>query len=196
MASIMHIRGVQPSKANKRVRQHTPTVSPLVSGLHKNIQKIISTKKKTNSYSPSFGVNNMFDLKAFNFFMDCCSNNNQLHLIPINTIECNNFLTKYNIEFINERTQEISNSKALITTKTNRKKNAATFVLQLPIDYTDILVLLLLIKIDFGNIQIEFSPNVGRNLKKFIQKAKQSGFKLYYDFIRLNVLNKRLLSIR
>ncbi|WBR61476.1 hypothetical protein [Drosophila suzukii associated hytrosavirus 1] len=152
--------------------------------------------------SPSFGINTIMDQNCFRFFMDHCINAVHTHMqsnkirIPINTQECNNFLNKHNVKFINERTQELSNAKVLITTKTTRKRNNATFVIQLPVDYTEMLVFLLLIKIDFGPVQIELAPHVGKNLQKFMYKAKESGFRFYYDFIRLNVTNKRFIIIR
>lgn len=193
--SLAHIRGAQPSKSNRQPK--TQNVIPRLTGLQKNIHKIVNAKKKNNLNSPSFGVNNIMDNKCFQFFMEYCTNLQAITTqIPINTHECNNFFNKHNIVFINERTQEISNAKALISTKTNRKRNNATFVIQIPNDYTDMLVFLILIKIDFGGIQIEFAPKVGKNIERFMFKAKKSGFRFYYDFIRLNIINKRFIIVR
>lgn len=195
--SLSHIRGKQPSKVGSSRQVKQKLVLPPISALHKNIQKIVNTKKKnTLSSSSTLGINKIMDQKCFNFFMDFCSNQQTSTRIPINTQECNNFLNKHNIVFINERTQELSNAKILITTKTNLRKKSATFVLQLPVDYTDMLVFLLLVKLDFGNMQIEFGPAVGKNIRKFMYKAKQCGLGLYYNFIRLNILNKRFILVR
>lgn len=197
--SLLHIRGVQPSKANNtgRSRQRVQGATPRLSGLHKNIQKVVATKKKNSMTSPSFGINTIMDQNCFRFFMDYCLNAQQTQTrIPVNTQECSNFLSKHNCEFVNERTQELSNAKVLITTKTQRKRNNATFVIQLPPDYNQMLVFLLLIKIDFGPVQIELSASVGKSLRQFAYKAKESGFRFYYDFIRLNSINKRFIIIR
>lgn len=194
--SLLHIRGAQPSKKNnnKQTRRQTAQ-TPKLSGLLVNIQKISANKKKNKLASPSFGINNLMDQKCFQFFMDNFRNVHTQPCIPINTPECTNFLNKHNVKFIVERTQEISNAKVYINTHI-KKKNMATYAIQLPVDYTIILVFLILIKIDFGNMQIEFSPAVGKNLEKFIYKSKESGFRFYYDFIRLNITNKRFIIIR
>ena len=192
--SLAHIRGIQPSKAAKKTKK-TSTSLPRLQGLLKNVQKITSSKTKSNTHLSSFGINNMMDQKCFQFFMDNFKNNQLNNRIPINTQECINFLKKYNIDFVVERTQEISNAKVLITTAA-KKKNMATFVIRLPIDYTAILVFFILIKIDYGNVQIEFSSPVGKSLEKFIYKSKEAGFRFYYDFIRLNIINKRFIIIR
>lgn len=146
--------------------------------------------------SPSFGVNNIMDQKSFNFFMDYYINARTQARIPINTQECSNFLSKHNCEFVNERAQEISNSKVFITPRTNRKRNNATFVIHIPPDYCEMLVFLILIKIDFGSVQIEFAPSIGRIVQRFIYKAKACGFRYYFDFLRLNITNKRFILIR
>lgn len=192
--SLLHIRGVQPSTKGRKKR--VAQIVPRLSGLHKTIQKIVSVKKKNNISSSSFGTNNIMDQKCFSFFMDHFINARTEAQIAINTQECINFLGKHNVEFINEKTQEITNAKVLITQKTNRKRNNATFVIQLPIDYSEMLLFLILIKIDFGNVQIEFSPGIERTVQAFISKAKKCGFKFYHDFIRLNVVNKRFIIIR
>ena len=191
--SLSHIRGIQPSKAIKK--QKKTTTLPRLQGLLKNVQKITTSRLKNTTNISSFGINNMMDQKCFQFFMDNFKNNQPNNQIPINTQECINFLKKYNVEFIVERTQELSNSKVFVTT-TAKKKNMATFVIRLPIDYSAIMVFFLLIKIDFGNIQIEFSSNVGKSLEKFIYKSKEAGFRFYYDFIRLNITNKRFIIVR
>ena len=195
--SLLHIRGAQPSKRNSGGGATKPRQPPVkLTGLHKNIHKIVNVKKKINLTSPSFGVNSIMDNKCFRFFMDNFINSHTQACIPINTPKCINFLSKYNVEFVVERTQEITNAKTLITTKTNRKKNNATFVIQIPVDFSEMLLLLILLKIDFGNMQIELSLNVGRQFEKFMYKAKTCGFKYYYDFIRQNINNKRFIVIR
>lgn len=196
-SSLMHIRGVQPSKAKNNLKRKPQVPIPPQSRLFKNITKIITNKRKTNLQSPSFGINNIMDQKCFSFYMDNFINNNQLHQhIKINTQECNAFLNKHNVTFISERTQEISNSKVLITLNATPKRNNATFLIKLPAEYNEMLILLILIKIDFGDVQVEFSQNIGRLIKNFIHKAKCSGFQLYFDFIRLNILNKRFIIMR
>lgn len=199
--SLMHIRGVQPSKAIKTKRQRISTIPSEIANLHKNIQKIVTSKKQKDHLpvqSSSSSVTNFMDGKCFRFLSDYCLSNNQIRQrLQINTQECNNFLSKHNIEFINERTQEISHATVYIKTKSKqKKKNSATFVLQLPDDYNNMLLLLLLLKVDFNNMRIDFSPGVGNNFQRFLSKAHKSGFKLYYDFIRLNMSNKRFLTTR
>lgn len=191
------IRGVQPSKRGvQQVKQKTLVAAPRLTNLQKNIQKITSNKKKTSVYALTNEYNNMMDQRCFRFFMDHCVDTWTHTQVPINTQECTNLLNKHNVEFINERTQEISNAKVLITTKTNRKKNNATFLLQLPMDYCEMLILYLLIKIDFGTMQIEFSKPVGRSISKFLQKSKTYGFRYYFDFIKLNKLHNRFIVVR
>lgn len=195
--SLLHIRGVQPSKASGggggRQRK-TPTIAPL-SGLLKNVQKITAVTKKNFLARPSFGINNTLDQKSFQFFMDNFRSNQMKAHIPINTQECTNFLSKYGVKFVVERTQELSNSKVFITTHV-KKRNMTTFTIQLPADYMAILLFFILLKIDFGGLQIELSPSVGKNFEKFMYKLKASGFKFYYDFIRLNMLQKRFIIVR
>lgn len=194
-AVFQHIRGVQPSSKTKK--QKTLSSAPPLTTIQKNIQKISQCRKKqsVNNDLSSTQSNNIMDQKCFRFFMDYCVNAYTQTRIPINTQECSNFLAKHNVEFINERTQELSNSKVFITTKM-RKRNNATFVIQLPQDYNEMLLFLVLLKIDFSTTQIELSPIVGRTFKTFLFKAKRTGFKYYYDFIRLNILNQRFIIVR
>lgn len=200
--SLLHIRGIQPSKKNKKskLNQRINNINPTIVNFQKNIDKILTTKKKCLSLTPSFGINNFMDYKSFSFFTEYFLNNTyenqEKQRININTQKCNNFFNKHNIDFNNEKTQELSGAKVLITTKTNRKRHNATFVLQLPLDYTDFLILLILLKIDFANMHIELSSNIGKNFMMFLIKAKNSGFKPYYDLIRLNIINKRTITIR
>lgn len=196
--SLLHIRGAQPSKlssSGSRARQPKKTQMPRLSGLLKNVQKITAHKNKTKISTPSFGINNTMDQKCFQFFMDNFKSTQLQTRIPINTQECNNFLNKYNVKFVVERTQEISNSKVFISTHLKRK-NMTTFAMLLPVDYSIMLVILILLKVDFGTSQIEFSMGVGKNLETFIYKSKEAGFRFYYDFIRLNVTNKRFIIVR
>lgn len=200
--SLSHIRGVQPSKvrtkkglkgsaaANRNRRPLLPC-----SGLHKNIQKIVAAKKRNDQASSSFGINRIMDQTTYTFFMDYCTNVTPSNRIPINTSECFNFLSKHNIKFHADKNQEISNSKTLLTT-VKRKKNNTTFTILLPVEYSCMLIILVLIKIDFGGSQVEFTPTVGRMFEQFMYKAKQAGFKFYYDFIRLNIKEKRFNIVR
>lgn len=192
--SLAHIRGVQPSKAAKKTKKPQTTL-PRLQGLHKNVLRITAAKTKAKTQVSSFGINNMMDQKCFQFFVDNFKSSQFHTRVPINTQECINFLKKYNAEFVVERTQEISGSKVLITT-TAKKRNMATFVIRLPVDYTPILVFFILLKVDFGGVQIELSQTVGRVLEKFVYKSKEAGFRFYYDFIRLNIANKRFIIVR
>lgn len=195
-----HIRGLQPSKQGNvrdNKRQNRQTLTTPVTCLHKNIQKIVKSHTKTKqAIDSSSGSNNIMDQKCYQFYLSNFLTDSMHTRLSINTQECSMFLSRYNVVFINERTQEITNSKVLITNKTNRKKNSATFVVQLPPDYCSMLVVLILIKIDFANIQIELSAPVGRNFQNFMLRAKNAGFKFYYDFIRLNTMYKRVIVIR
>lgn len=196
---LSHIRGAQPSKRGAKQQQpkiKSFTTTPRLTGLQKNIQNVLTTRKKASVNTPSYESNNIMDQRCFRFFMDHFVNARTQTRIPINTQECNNLFSKHDIEFVTERTQELSNAKVLITTKTTRKKNNATFVIKLPMDYCEMLVCLLLIKIDFGSMQIEFSQPVGRTILKFLEKSKASGFRYYFDFIRVNILNNRFIVIR
>lgn len=202
--SMLHIRGVQPSKANrskKAPRINTPL--PPVSILHKNIEKIVATKKKHNLSTPSFGINRIMDQATHTFFMDYCTNTSATSTrIPLNTPECTNFLTKHGVKFYAERSTELSNSKTLISTSlpqsitSRRKKNNTTFVFQIPTDYSCMLIMLMLIRIDFGGSQVEFTSSVGKVFRQFMYRARQAGFKFYYDFIRLNIKDKRFSIVR
>lgn len=209
--SLLHIRGAQPSKKAKQPRRNLSQacISPLL----KNVQNVTRAKNKASLSSPSFGKNNMMDLKSFQFFMDNFNNSSQQqqqqqhqNRLAINTQECKHFLQKHNVKFIVERTQEISSSKVFITTRV-KKRNMATFVLQLPDNYSngrendvmcrlDFLVLLLLTRIDFGTLQIEFAPNVGRSVQKMLQMSKEFGFKFFYNFISINLHSKRFIIVR
>lgn len=190
----MHIKGVQPSKAGNKQKVRTPL--PRLSGLLKNVQKIITTKRKNNMFSPAFGINNMMDVKSFEFFLKYCVNAHTQPRVQINTRDCNELLKLHKAEFIVERTQEISNSKVFLTLKNKIKRHNATFVIQLQRDNVELLVILLLVKIDFGNVQVEISSVIGKLLETFMYKAKEAGFRFYYDFIRLNLKEKRFIIVR
>lgn len=193
MNSVMHIKGVQPSKAAKKVR----TPLPRLSGLLKNVQKIITTKRKNTVFGPSLGFNNIMDVKSFDFFLKYCINTHSTQQrLQINTRDCNEFLRLHKIDFIVERTQEITNSKVFITFKNKIKRHNATFVIQIPKENVELLVLLLLIKIDFGPVQVEINPMIGKLMGNFMYKAKESGFRFYYDFIRLNLKDRKFVIVR
>lgn len=188
---FQHIKGVQPSKRNAVKNKNLPQLS----SIQKNIQKITQCQKKKGSNNAStYDYSNIMDQKSFRFFTDYCVNACETRFL-INTSECTSFLSKHNVLFINERTQELANSKVFITTKT-LKRNNATFVIQLPQDYNEMLLFFILIKIDFSNIQIELAPNVGRMFRNFLKKAKRAGFNYYYNFIRMNILNQRFIIVR
>lgn len=200
MSSLLQhisIRGLPPSKRVSQNKKKTTVAPPNLSSLQKNIQKITNNKKKLAVSTPSYVSKNILNNTNFNFFMENCFGSNLTQRqVAINTQECNYLLNTHNVVFIIERTQELSNSKVLFTTKTDTKKNNATFVLQLPIDYCELLVLYLLIKIDFGQMQVGFSKVVDRNISQFLIKSKMAGFKYIFDYIRLNVLNERFIVFR
>lgn len=193
--SLLHIRGAQPSQKLAKKKKAKNFIQPL-SNLHKNVQKIISTKKNNSISNPSFGINTMMDQKCFKFFMENFRNTNVQTRIPINTQECKSFLNKFNVDFVSERAQELANAKVLFTTKSTRRRYNATFIILLPIDYNFMLIILILLKLDFGILQIEMTANIGRQFEQFMQKAKACGFRYYYELVQLNLLNERFIIVR
>lgn len=191
MHGVMHIKGSQPSKNVKKKQRHP---LPQLSSLMKNVNKIVTTKRKNLSNISTFkGINKSINQKSFEILMKNVNFSKQQRL-PINTGACVDYLSKYDAEFVIERTQEISNAKIFFTLKKDKKRHNTTFVIYLEPETANIVLVLLLTNIDFGGMKIEISSKL--QFDTFLYKIKESGFRFYYDFIRINLLNKNFIVIR
>lgn len=221
--ALLHIKGMPLNGRKPAISKKKKINIPVLDKYSKNISAIIKMQSKNNDIynihrrnvndifgydsnnnnsSNGMGISNItqsngwLNTKNYDFFIKHMQSLMNLDSrLPINTPNSTYFFKTHNITFIPEKTQELSNGKIFFT-NVSKKKNFSTFTLLFPPDCPIMLIFFILLRIDFGELQIEFNSTLGKEFQIFLLKMKQSGFKYYFDFIHYNVIKKQFISIR